>query len=73
MTPEEKKNELIEMFMRWQFQANPIQQEYFAAQCAIVAVEEIIEENKKQAVDYKDDFRLLYWQEVLTLLKKEIE
>lgn len=34
--------ELVEKFKRWQFQAQPIQQEYFAEQCATIAEEEII-------------------------------
>lgn len=40
-----------------------------AKACSIIAVDEIMEENKTLATNYVDDFRLLYWQEV----KKQIE
>lgn len=33
---------------------------------AHIAVDELIEETKRQAADYKDDFRLLYWMAVKT-------
>jgi len=71
MTAVEKAKDLVTTFYNV---PNPIEGEGLsnwaiynkdaAKQCALVAVNEIIEENKNIAHNYVDDFRLLYWQAV---------
>jgi len=42
---EGEAKELVDKFKRWHFQAQPIQQEYFAKQCAIIHLEGLKAEN----------------------------
>lgn len=73
MTPKEKAEELIEKMHKCMFSDG----QYDATQCAIIAVEEIIELN----VDWNDDGGMKahhcgiestqgFWEEVLTHLKQ---
>lgn len=74
MTPEEKAKELIEKFMNgiWE-NGNPNHVKEHATQCAIIAVEEILNEQVK--VDYLTDAAYIeqksYWNEVLNHLKNK--
>jgi hypothetical protein len=68
MSPKEISSNLIESFKRWHFQAQPIQQDYFAKECALIAVNLIIEVtgNFKEANKSKSQD---YWKQV----KEQIE
>ena len=79
MTPIEKANELIEKFMLYSCKKTEISKEtmqyeysykikrYLAIQCAIIAVDEIIDELKREP--YANYERIVFWQSV----KNELE
>jgi len=71
MTPDKKANELIEKF---EHQTNSIVKDTVAIQCAIVAVDEILNERidfREYASTYNND-RIFYWKEVKTELNKRL-
>ena len=72
MTPKEKAEELCrKMLYEIEWNAQPSTVKGVAKQCALIAVEEIIQELDHLPFDDQDfgTFKMKYWQEV----KKEIE
>lgn len=68
MTPKEKAKELV---LKYEEYFNNIYTNYKAIKCALIAVDEIINEypNAKPMIVYMTNPRVRYWQEV----KQEIE
>ena len=64
MTPQEKAGELVERFASMENNANSFE---YDKQCALIAVDEIIENEK---IDNLEDNNLSYWQEVKTEIEK---
>ena len=69
MTPKEKANELIEEYLSLNDNFNKpiVTDEQDAVKCAIIAVDEIIDELKREP--YANYERIVFWQSV----KKELE
>jgi hypothetical protein len=71
MTPKEKANELVNRYAIY-LRANLMYDEDAeedAKQCALIAVDEILEDNVDDMSEELFDIRIEYWQEV----KQEIE
>ncbi|MBP6357754.1 MAG: hypothetical protein KA311_00245 [Sediminibacterium sp.] len=59
MTPKEKAGELVNKFLQY----TPVEFEYeYAKQCALIAVDEILESYKTKDLIYPKE--VIYWQEV---------
>ena len=69
MTPKEKANELIEEYLSLNDNFNKpiVTDEQDAVKCAIIAVDEIIDELKREP--YANYERIVYWQSVKTELE----
>ena len=69
MTPKEKANELIEEYLSLNDNFNKpiVTDEQDAVKCAIIAVDEIIDELKREP--YANYERIVYWQSVKVNLK----
>lgn len=69
--PHTKAKEIVEEMRRWQFQAAPIQQQFFAKQSAKVAIDEIIKNGKliNPLLFSSQEHGEKFWQQV----KNEVE
>jgi hypothetical protein len=68
MTPKEKAKELVNKFVQF----TPAEEEFeydYAKSCALIAVDEILEDNVDDMSEELFDIRIEYWQSV----KQEIE
>lgn len=80
MTPELKAKELVGKYKPYMYcyaGSGMLENSYdesvandYAKKSTLIAVDEIIEENKNLAQNYVDDFRLLYWQQVKQAIEK---
>ena len=70
MTPEEKADELFDKMMyHIMYNCQPTLSQMVAKQCALIAVDEIIEEVVESTDNEIKSTRVIYWQKV----KQEIE
>jgi len=65
MTPKEKAEELVESFMLWKFQRCELSKKQ-AKQCALIAVQEIINFGNKAGIREP----MMYWNKVEQEIKK---
>jgi hypothetical protein len=63
--PQEKAEELVEKFMLWKFQKCELSKKQ-AKQCALIAVDEIIEFGNKMGIREP----MMYWNKVKEIIKK---
>ena len=75
MTPQQKAQELVDKYSKFDFSTlSVIKQREYVKQCALIAVDEMIDYSKIQidALDYNYSVFVLvkYWQDVKTELEK---
>ena len=70
MTPKDKAKYLVDIYYYYLFQSDVIQRTYWSKQCALIAVNEILDSSPMYYTGYDYESNLEYWQEVKTEIKK---
>jgi hypothetical protein len=69
MKPKEKAKELVHKFYRY-VPADEEHEHEYAKQCALIAVDEILEELPEGSIDYGISSQRRYWEEVKEEINK---